>query len=380
VQAFSRNLPALTGLRFFAAFEVVVFHLGRWESWPLPRPIRALAGAGFLAVTLFFVLSGFILTYTYLAPESKKASGLELYLLRLARIYPVYLLGLVIAMPIFLGASFLGGATKELVAAQSAVALFMAQAYVPQWAIVWNPPAWSISVEMFFYIVFPLLAPRLMSCSKRSAMWIAASAWLIAVLLPIAYTIAAPQETPEHHPWRSVIDYFPLARLPDFVVGIVAGRFYLESRTSRPPLKALLALGIGFPVVVVASGVVPELIMHGSLLAPCFAILIYALAFGEGRIARVLSMPPQVLLGEASYALYILHVPIMFWIFFVGEKVVHRKLLEDPVVIVATMLGTVLVSVGVFRWIESPLRRRLRALIQRTLTPPSGASKPSSMV
>src|SRR5215468_3329275 len=84
-----RQLRALTGIRFFAAFEVVIFHAGGWEHWPLPAPIRAFGGAGFLAVTLFFVLSGFILTYTYLAPEAEKTSGVDMYLARLARIYPV---------------------------------------------------------------------------------------------------------------------------------------------------------------------------------------------------------------------------------------------------------------------------------------------------
>jgi peptidoglycan/LPS O-acetylase OafA/YrhL len=361
-----RQLRALTGLRFVAAFQVVVFHLGRWEHWQVPEALRAFGGAGFLAVTLFFVLSGFILTYTYLSPGAPPTSGVELYLARFARIYPVYLLGLLIAAPLFAGAHLKAGLPPWLLLAKAGLVLLMGQAYVPQLALSWNPPAWSISVEMCFYILFPLIAPRLLSCRLSRAVAIAAGGWLLAVGFAVAYTLFAPvPEDPLNHPWRSVVDYFPLLRLPDFVVGIVAGRLFLaaDAADAAPPRHVgwLLAVGLLVPALLVAQGEkFPELVRHGSLLAPCFALVVYALAFGRGPLAWVLASRPLVALGEGSYALYVLHVPVMFWLWFWGESVLHRKILEEPRIILVTMAALVLLSLLVYRGFEAPLRARLR--------------------
>jgi peptidoglycan/LPS O-acetylase OafA/YrhL len=70
-----------------------------------------------------------------------------------------------------------------------------------------------------------------------------------------------------------------------------------------------------------------------------------------------------VALGDASYALYVLHVPVILWLFVIGEKVVHRSLLDEPAVVLETMVGVVALSVLVFRGLEAPLRRRLRSIL-----------------
>src|SRR4051794_29809514 len=95
-------LRALTGLRFVAAMQVLLYHVYAPGSRGAPGWVRALVGSGYVGVGLFFVLSGFVLAYNYLEPmEAGRVSRREFWLARLARVYPVYLLGLVAGMPVF---------------------------------------------------------------------------------------------------------------------------------------------------------------------------------------------------------------------------------------------------------------------------------------
>src|SRR4051794_18365339 len=95
-------LRALTGLRFVAALQVLLYHVYAPGSASAPGWVRALAGSGYVGVGLFFVLSGFVLAYNYLEPmEAGEVSPREFWAARLARIYPVYLLGLAAGMPVF---------------------------------------------------------------------------------------------------------------------------------------------------------------------------------------------------------------------------------------------------------------------------------------
>ncbi|MCP4503608.1 MAG: acyltransferase [Deltaproteobacteria bacterium] len=100
------HLKMLTGIRFLAALHVVIYHLWRYDAWHPPGIVLDAVAAGPVAVTLFFVLSGFILTYTYASTDGESASLLSsstaFWRVRFARIYPVYALGLLISLPIVL--------------------------------------------------------------------------------------------------------------------------------------------------------------------------------------------------------------------------------------------------------------------------------------
>ena len=90
------SLRALTGIRFLAAYHVVLFHCTDWVHWTNPWA-RSFVGSGYVAVSLFFVLSGFILTYTHCGEEPPKPIALRpFYVSRFARIYPVYAVGLLL--------------------------------------------------------------------------------------------------------------------------------------------------------------------------------------------------------------------------------------------------------------------------------------------
>ena len=143
-----KKLDALTGIRFFAAFHVLAFHCWPWRDY---RGIGAqAAGSGFIGVSLFFVLSGFIFGYNYFGREVVPK---RFFRDRFARVYPVYALALLVALPAFLR-SF-GTANLPVYVLTRAT---LTQAWFPTIVLEWDTPAWSLAVEAFFYLLFPLIA------------------------------------------------------------------------------------------------------------------------------------------------------------------------------------------------------------------------------
>jgi peptidoglycan/LPS O-acetylase OafA/YrhL len=301
------HLRALTGVRFFAAAHVVVFHCVAWPAFG-SSVARNLAGTGYVAVGLFFVLSGFILAYTYFGGRAETPALREFYVGRFARIYPVYGVGLALAAPFFAAHYLRAHRIAELATAASLVATLL-QAWTPRFALEWNPPAWSLSAEAFFYACFPFLAPALVRCRRRTAVAVAVFAWLVTLAGGALYLAVRPDgiAAPTYADNAFVLDlvkYAPFFRVLDFVVGIVLGRLYLDAdvRARAAPFAAVTATAAAIALVAVlaAADRLPYLLLHDGLLTPVFAALIFGLAFDEGALARALGAPAIVALGEAS--------------------------------------------------------------------------------
>src|SRR5437763_10072877 len=143
------NLKALTSVRFFAALHVALYHLVRpFDLW---GPLAPLFSSGYVAVSFFFLLSGFILTYSHaLEYERGKGNPTKFYVARFARIYPVYLLTTLAA-----GWIMRGQFDKPIHIVAFLADLLALQTWSVRTANFFNIPAWSISTEAFFYFVFP---------------------------------------------------------------------------------------------------------------------------------------------------------------------------------------------------------------------------------
>lgn len=370
------HLPALTGVRFFAALYVVLFHYLRAEHVE-PRPLQALLASGHVAVGLFFVLSGFILAYTYGA-ESDLLDRRRFWAARFARIYPVYLLGLALAAPFFVR-DHVRTHTWFALAAESAAVLTGTQAWVPSLAIAWNTPAWSLSVEAFFYAIFPALASVVLRVRPRVAFAIAALAWGLSLTMVFAYVTLAPdglasitRDTDAF--WLVALKYGPLARLPEFVVGVALGRLYLAGALEplRPHAGALAFASVVVLFGVLASGAIPYVWAHNGALIPLVVLVVASLALGGGALGKTLGSRTLVALGEASYALYILHVPLEEWLHSLAKRVAPA-LLAERVFVPVCVAVTVASSVLVYRRFEVPMRDRLKRTLSRTLRPQSRA-------
>jgi peptidoglycan/LPS O-acetylase OafA/YrhL len=364
------HLRALTGLRFLAAFQVLLFHCTSWTSWTHHPLLRAVTGSGYVAVSLFFILSGFILTYVHGARE-KALDRFEFYVNRFARIYPAYLFGLLLVAPFYFVHTLRHEGAGWLLASAVAV-LTLVQAYVPAFALLWNPPAWSLSDEALFYALFPAIAPALVARRKGVAVGVAIGCYAVSIGIPLAYLALSPDGPTPPSPdargfWLSVLRYGPFVRLPEFVIGIVLGRLYLDDGFRRAS-DASAALGsvaalVTIGVVLALSPQIPYPLLHNALLAPAFGALIVCLASGRGALAALLGTRLFVALGEASYSLYLIHVPLLIiWAKTVG-RLTSRVLTSQAGQSASTLLfltAAVAASLLTHKFIEIPMRDAVR--------------------
>ncbi|MBX9789770.1 MAG: acyltransferase [Pirellulales bacterium] len=364
-----RQLRALTGVRYLAAAHVMVFHIvvlwvivapqsaagGKlFQPWCAEGvaffdrfwPLRGIALSGFVSVGLFFVLSGFILSYTSMDADNRAAvNRRQFWANRFARIYPVYLLGLVFNLPLFL--VWLAGLKPPLASGAAvgvaASAIGLVQSWWPLASAAWNPPGWSLSVEAFFYFVFPWLILLVDRLPRRALLPSLAVAWGATLVAPLCYLALGGKVDweSESETWLRFVEFNPILRLPEFFAGMVLGKLFVnrqERRGDAPGGGAALSIvaTIGLAGVLAYSEQFNRLLLYNGLLLPLFLLLIYGLALEGGPIAWILSGRLFVLLGDASYALYILHHGVIFygvvwvWLAIGGSAELERQLGKQP--------------------------------------------------
>jgi len=359
------RLEGLTSLRFLAALQVILFHLkveritsgGPW--W-----YQNFAGIGYVGVNFFFVLSGFILVYIYAANDVDPG---RFWKARFARIYPAYVFSLAVTAPFFFFAlrhlnlpCFAWSERHPAIAALLTLSLL--QAWSPHGALTWNPVCWSLSVEAFFYFLFPFLLRRrrIRTWSGRMLLFGIATFSLISLGISVTYILVHPDGAAKLNSsevtllWKNVLSFNPLLRLPEFIVGMLTGLLFLQ-RKSNPAFGSICVL-TGTAVIVLITALVtkiPNPLISAGFLSPAFAAIIFGVA-QQPRWARVLALPPLVLLGEASYSLYLLHSLVMTKAFESTPYLPHGIRVA---VCVAAAIGASLVS---YKFVEEPARRWLR--------------------
>jgi peptidoglycan/LPS O-acetylase OafA/YrhL len=341
-------LPALTGVRFLAATQVVLYHFGAGfaQRHNLPRPLTNLLTNGWTAVTLFFILSGFILSYTYSGQIATSGGKLRFWEARFARIYPVYLLALLLSWP-FRGNPGLG----------LSIAVFtMVQAwnpFHPNYGGAWNSPAWTLSTEAFFYLLFPFFLPLLEKCSIRTLKFLAAAAALVVLL---GHTM-----TPSVNPLTRLTGLpLPVFRFPEFLAGMALGLIFL--RTPRRQRHLPLCYAAILAIIVILMFVKGPWL---SLLAIPLSVLIYELAAGETLLVRLLGSRPFLLLGGASYAIYLLQEPVRSWMHFAVTGSTDLRVATGGIDTFLSPVILVAFSIGVFLFWEEPMRKWLRSWFKR---------------
>ena len=352
-------IPALTSLRFFAALWVVLFHIreiGLWHGGA--APYLATIQLGYLGVSFFFVLSGFILVYVYGGREIPKG---RFWQARFARIYPAYAFSLLLTAPVLkLSIPFMQKAhvSPPLVFVSFPLLL---EAWFPSTLYFWNVVAWSLSVEVFFYLAFPFAMRWLEGTTTATLrLWIAGS-WLLSLTTTFGYFFLRPDHAawPNSQDntlfWLAAVKFNPILRLPEFLLGMGVGMAFLRLRPQQRNWPIFAGFGAIVLGILFQRGI-PYPVMHSGLLAPAFALLIYGFAT-QPLWTRFLAAKPFLLLGESSYSLYLLHA------FPLGLMVFVFHLADPPHVIRYLALyfaGILLLSIGVFLGIENPLRRLLR--------------------
>jgi peptidoglycan/LPS O-acetylase OafA/YrhL len=328
--------------------------------------------AGPWSVSFFFILSGFILVYNY-DTERRPLDVGRFWVARFARIYPVYLIGFLLAMPFVLeavGQAHGRGAHQALTGGLLAVTLV--QSWAPKYATFWNIPSWSLSVEAFFYLLFPFILIRLRRLvGVRTLVVVILGCWIISIVKsPVIHLAAGLLSIGEGTGTVIAIErYFPLVRLPEFIAGMALGRIMLKSggadvRTADgltisavAGIGLLAALGIHRPEIMNASGAV----------TPLFVLVIWSLTNEESALSRLLGRASLVFWGEASYSIYILHLPLFaIWGVATAHLASHSSTSTQLGAMNYTMpavfiLGIVCVSGLVYRFIEVPVRDLIRS-------------------
>jgi peptidoglycan/LPS O-acetylase OafA/YrhL len=242
-------------------------------------------------------------------------------------------------------------------------AVLLVQAWVPPLALLWNPPGWSLSAEAFFYAVFPRLGPMLW----RTARPYTAIAGCWAALMASAALVSWLDPHSPSWPWgegsdtcalNAVLNYNPLLRLPEFAAGILAARLWRDggARWQRWSILTWLAPLTAAMLLAWRAPLQADLVALG-LFCPVFAVWLIALAQTSGGLSRFLALPACVRLGEWSYALYVLHIPVWGLILAVNQENGQLMNPKEPPFLAVTFALALGLSAAVHRFIEVPYRK-----------------------
>jgi len=359
------QLDQITFTRFIAALTVVFFHYGQ-SVFPANIPfLFENITAGPIAVGYFYVLSGFIMAIAYYQPDQKNQKAItkkKYWLARFARIYPVYL----IALLVIVAAKYKGLAENW---AELPLHLFLLQSWIPGYPITLNTPGWSLSVEAFFYLCFPFLLLWVYKAGTKPLIMFTLILWFATQTLLLSLLNSA-EYAPKAH-LHDFIYYNPLMHLNSFTAGMICG-IYLKRGTNgnyannNSPYKnntiwVILSFGLVFlliwarPHLETLLGI--KLAFTNGLLAPVFLLFIVLLAKNKGIIAKVFSYSWLVLLGEASYSLYILQKPV-YGIY--DRIVVPRIALSEALHFYIFLFLLIVISILSYKLLETPMRRAIR--------------------
>jgi len=371
--AAEKKINALTFVRFLAALIVVFFHFGQ-KTW-LARVASPLITSGPQMVSLFFVLSGFVLTISHFHRE--KENPLDFYVARLARIFPAYFIALILSYLFFNTNSLVNGPLGLV------LSLTFLQSWIPRFPLTLNSPGWSLSIEVFFYLTFPFI---LFWIKKRKASWktvlVTSIVFYLVTQVILTYFLNSKFYGGEPSISYDLIYYFPLSHLSSFILGIAGGLYYLSNPASSQqpgifPLVFLIGtLGLNYFLLQypqVLNGLTGLLFpFRSSFYAPFFLSLILALAFSKNALINLISRPLLVLLGEASYSLYILQLPVYSLYTTILTKLFHGLILvELNIQFYVYLLILVGLSILSFLYIEKPCKKWILKLYSRVTIKPT---------
>lgn len=343
----SIRIPHITFTRFIAALAVVIFHEGLLV-YPFTIPLLTFfLQRGGLAVTYFFVLSGFILTVVYY-PKKTKINLKDFYLARFARIYPVYFISLVVFIAFFIAFNLKGIQINNVL-----LSLFMLQSWITNSLQAINGPAWSLSVEFFFYLIFPFIVVFIAKLTRRNRLFFILISILITSLLYIIF-----------NPYLSTVSnnlrFNPIFHLNSFFIGIVTGLYFLEIKKKDIKLKPFLLICI--PIILFSLMILINTAFMNRLYivlsASLFAIFILGLSLDSSKISKVFSSRLLIILGEISYGVYILQVPVKVWFYKLWAKLSFSSNLTLRFYLYLILL--IIVSYLVYVCVEKSLRFKIR--------------------
>lgn len=360
------RLDALTGLRWWAAFMVFLYHMRVFA--PLPGHITLIFDQGYFGVTFFFVLSGFVLTWS----ARPGVSTSTFYWRRFARVWPAHIAALLFAIPVFYTFDSIpqGSFLKPFDLSVLLLSVVLLQGWFANVAILFsgNPAAWTLTVEALFYAVHPWMSRVNQRFLIPGSLLFAGGAllWAFGYRLGVIYW-------PES--WLSEVP-MPITRLPEFFFGMaLAWAMRCGWRPRVHPLLGVFAIGLAL-LAIVGARVIPTLmplaLFGNELFTVAVGLAIVVFASRSLRGCRSLFESHwQVKLGEWSFAFYLVHATVIYLALrmFGFQEPTWRNLIWFIVIFAIDLLLAWALHSCVERPLESRMRRwkdqRDRALSDR---------------
>ncbi|WP_428330106.1 acyltransferase family protein [Mucilaginibacter sp.] len=350
------KINQLTFTRFLAALFIVVFHYGKLAT-PFNKSIlsNVFSNAN-VCVSFFFVLSGFIMVVAY--HHLKKLNLKEYYINRFSRIYPVYFIALVLTIVINNGWRFdLTGTSLHVLLLQS---------WVPRYTMVYNYPGWSLSVEAFFYLLFPLLYNYVYNKFRFNNIILA----ILAFFLISQVCIYLISNTLFDFPFpvnleSNFIHYFPLFHLNEFLAGNALGLLFIclikkngFSSINRVKNIALILMCTVISLLVLYPNLRQslEVNFHNGLFVLFFGPFILWLSLSKNKLTKLLAAKPLVFFGNISYDIYILQYPVFSLLIILNRKFNWG----NTPLFYLSLIVLIIASIGCHLVIEKPLLRLIR--------------------
>jgi peptidoglycan/LPS O-acetylase OafA/YrhL len=343
-------LRALTSLRFFAAMQVVCHHLSLDHKFTTVPLLGRFFTSGYTGVSLFFVLSGFILAYNY--PEVKDRR--EFWISRFARVYPMYLLALLLAFAY----SFSPAAPQpHPLWARLGVSAALLQTWYRPFEDSFNGPGWTLSVEAFFYATFPFVLAWTGRLTRRMFA-VCCVAYVSLLCGPVmAHALYPASKAPFSAAFLLTQGTLPLFHWPVFLMGVYLGQSFLKKKEDQ----------VWWPVVLGAVGSVMLLCvaptaLYGPIRRGLLVMTYAALIYGLASVRRGwLTNRWIVLAGEISFSLYILQIPVIRSVLGVTRRIGLGFYASSGVVLVV-LIGVAYLG---YRYVELPGRIAIRGWLGR---------------
>jgi peptidoglycan/LPS O-acetylase OafA/YrhL len=360
------QLPALTGLRAVAAYSVLTAHCIAATYVGHPFAPGMATRLAYFGMSLFFVLSGFVVDYNY-GDRLQSGGGLwQFFVARFARLYPLYAIVILTASPGRPQVATPGVLTAYATMTQSWIN--MEEAYVAY--------TWSISTEWFFYVAFAALVPLLALISRPTKVF---GIYLV-VTIALFFCVFLAKETltdlfsarVDHGPasnvfWLWLTYYSPYIRIFEFGVGVFASRIYKAGQT-RINLPSTVLAALWCTGIIFAGGYLTNTIagnyFSNFVYAPALAVIMLYVCQAN-RVASIFALPAFVFLGEISYSVYLLQS---------YGRTAAITLIGDTIFgLLLTLCFVTVIATFSFFLIEKPAKSAIRRAFRRPLAGPQKA-------
>lgn len=331
--------------RFVAALGVFIFHLKNIDKGISP----AWNGSYGLFVDMFFILSGFVISYSYPSTSTGLRSYSRFLVRRIARIYPLHLLTLLAF--VVLAWAGVPGPTSHASLLDFTHNVFLVQAWGVTDHLSFNSPSWSISAELFCYVLFPVL----MLLATR------VSPLALALIVAVSYGVLAHGHLPiwqdKSQMYGANFDYGMLRALPSFLNGILLAILFKLSRDYRTRPVAIAGV-----LLFATSVLILNVFAKPDLAIILFSLAILFTAIGESAFLRFPGGSWLGRLGNTSYAIYMLHELLLILVFKPAWSHLGLQPNAFPLFALACCIVLTIAADIAYTYIENPARKLINRL------------------